>query len=181
MRSQEDGLLSLTSTDSSRIYEIPVKVTDADRISSAKTFALSDGLLISETFVSDHSPLLTLGEPGYFDIDITNTGASAISELTLQLIPMDSTVQMSDSISSVAGIDPGQTIRLNQAFAFSLDHFYRDNYLVPFRIKAVSGQSDWTKDISVNVHTPVIGLSQPVIDDGANQHSRTRRDCRTCY
>jgi PKD repeat protein len=164
----EGGQLSLTGADPSFIYEIPVKVTDAMRVSSSKTFLLSGGLMMQETFVSDVSEQFIYGDPGYFDLLVTNNGPAALQGLTLTIESTDGKSEITDSTEVLESINPKQVVTLRKAFSFRLRKSCPDNFPVSFRITATSGNSSWSKDVTVITHVPQLSIGSVRTDDGDN-------------
>ncbi|HTX88889.1 MAG TPA: T9SS type A sorting domain-containing protein, partial [Bacteroidales bacterium] len=160
-----DGVLSMEGADTSVIYQIPVKVTDAKGIFSEKSLDLSTGLQIQCRIVSADS-LLEYGEPAALHLSVTNRSTGTLHDLMLHLSSSDTALQIADSTVSIPSLGPGATQEFGTAFSFSLTSPLPDQYPMPFRIRAACSGHHWTKDFIIPVSSYLVRVAAPEIDDG---------------
>ena len=162
-----EGLLTINGADSSKIYDLIVRVTDMQSISREKHFQLSNGLLIRHQFVST-SGFFQYQEPVTLDLTLTNTGSEPLSNLELTFHCAEASIQISDSLEIVPALAAGETIQLIDAFAFILEENLTDQTPIAFRIIASTQDRDWETRFFLEASAPDIKIMTPVIEDGTN-------------
>ena len=162
----KEGMLNITAADTGLIYELHVKVTDANKISSDKIFGFSSGLSFTQEIVSDGDRLLKFGYPAHFRLSVRNGGDQALQNIQLKLVPGDTTILMTDSIISISSVTPGAEVNIGEAFTFQLRHPLPDLYPIDFKIEAFTGSHNWKKSFTETVSAPEITIPDPEIFDG---------------
>ncbi len=161
----DDGLLQVSGCDTSVIYQLPLKVTDAKGISSVKNFDFSTGLDISWKIISSHG-CLEFGEPTSLCLEVTNITQETIHDLVIRLSTADTSILLADSLCTLDSIGPGSTFIADTSFIFSLADPLQDGRLVRFKLTASGEGHSWEKEIDIPVSALVVEIPPPVIDDG---------------
>ncbi|MEI6436357.1 MAG: T9SS type A sorting domain-containing protein [Bacteroidota bacterium] len=164
----ESGLLTVAGIDPSSIYNLNIRVADAAKIEDSQVFNLSDGLIIEHQLVSDGGEFLKPGKPASITLRLTNQGNASMTNLQLSLRTADSLVQITDSLQTVALLEPGQTLSIPAAFSLTVSGLLPNDYPVMMNINARLTEKSWNNDICLRVAAPVIIIESPQISDGAN-------------
>ncbi len=164
----KEGLLEITAADSNRIYELPVMVADAGKITDAKDLMLSGGLEIEQQLKCGSGNRLQFGCQANMKLVLTNTGFSPIQNLTLSIRPVDSLLQITDSLITVALLQPGIPKTIEGAFSFGLKTRLPDNFPVRLSIRAQAGQRIWKKELMFAVAGHNLVIASPRVWDGDN-------------
>jgi len=162
----EQGLLTLSQTDTSRILDLSVKVTDAEHISDERTFQISDGLLLDCRIVSDSGNQLVYGRNTSMNVFLTNQGTQTLRDLEIKLRIDNPFMEISDSLAFLAQLNPGQSVTLENIFAFKLEEPLPDKCNIPFLLHVQTPQSSREKIVNISVSAPELLISEPVIRDG---------------
>jgi PKD repeat protein len=161
-----DGMLGIASADTVSIYEIPVKVTDANKISAIRSFTLSTGLSFTQEIACGGANLLKYGFPAHFRLVVRNDGSYALQDLQLKLVAGDSSLILSDSIMTVPFLGPGSSMVIEDAFTFQLSHPLQEMYPIDFMIIASTSDHQWRKTFNIPVSAPDIIINDPDVYDG---------------
>lgn len=164
----EDGLLTLDDPDSTHIFQVKVKVTDERLLTDTKVFRLTSGLQIVPS-MHDTSDMAFFGEPQQVDLEISNTGQTALSDLTLTYSCNDTLVTVTDSSEVINTLNPGQTVTISGPFTFELLSPVPDQSLLWFTIDATGSGHHWQYTFPVTVSAPDIQLREARIHDGMNE------------
>ncbi|MBN1198123.1 MAG: T9SS type A sorting domain-containing protein, partial [Bacteroidales bacterium] len=164
----EAGLLTVAGTNSQRVYDLTVRVTDAQNISSTKTFALGSGLEICQT-LSTPSGVFQPQETASLDVKLKNIGSQPITGLTLILRSTGTGILITDSLVQVNQLLPGASVELPGSYRFILTDTEPDGTLCPFSILATSSENTWIKEMYLTVCVPDIMLQNQFIEDGVNR------------
>ena len=168
MTLSNEGLLKVNQADSSQIYDLHVKVADAGRISDSKILMLTGGLEISPQLICGNDDLLKSGQMARLKLTVTNTGLQPIQNLTLKIISVDSMLNISDSIFTIALLQPSQILTIPAAYAFMLKHPLPNGFPVMLTLQGQAGQRHWQKDAEFQVAAPDISILSPQVADGDN-------------
>ena len=164
----ESGLLTISQADTNSNYEIPVKVTDRNKISAEKSFSLSSGLAIAEEVVSGDDDLFKFGEVAHLKLLLTNNSAEIYRNLQIIISSSDESVIVSDSIISISTLNPGASVQFNSCFSFHLQHPVPDQTMTGFLIQASTPGHHWKKSLNVPVAAFNLVIEKPMIVDGTN-------------
>jgi hypothetical protein len=164
----EAGLLTLDDPDAEAIFDVRVRVADERLFMAEKEFQLSSGLLVTASLPGP-SGTAHFGESLPVDLQVKNTGQSAIADLQLVLHCSDTLVSITDSNGTLLNLGPGLTGDLPGAFAFSLENFCKDGTLIFFIIEATAGTSHWQYTFPVTVSAPDLRMTNSILEDGANK------------
>ena len=164
----KEGLLSVTRADSTQIYELPVRVADAGRITGSKVLVLSGGLELGQQLICGSDGMLESGHTAALKLVLTNTGLQAIPNLTLRIRSVDSLLQITDSVYTVGLLQPGIQLTIPSAFSFGLKKVLPNDFLVRLDLQAQSGQRNWKKAVQIPVAAPELVVGSPQVADGDN-------------
>ena len=163
-----DGLLEVSEADSSLIYDIPIQVADAAKITDVKLFTLSGGLEVIHQLLCNGSDQMEYGYDAGLKLLLTNQGSQAMQNLGLHIRSMDSLVMITDSLVTVPILQPGIPVTVESAFAFNLRHKLPDGYPVRLVLYAQSGQNTWKKEMLFHVAGYNLVIASPQVIDGDN-------------
>ncbi|MCX6268509.1 MAG: T9SS type A sorting domain-containing protein [Bacteroidetes bacterium] len=162
----QEGLLTVSHADSTMIYGLNFRATDAGKISASKTLMLSSGLKISEALNCGADARLKAGQPASLRLIIANNGLQAIQNLVLKIQPYNTQLQLTDSSFTVPVLNPGQSLTIPTAFSFRLRDPLPDQYPVMLKLAAQSSSQTWKKELLFPVAAPELVVESPVILDG---------------
>ncbi len=162
------GLLTVDHPDTLQVLDLQVTVSDACNITATKTLMLSRDLSIVHQLKSGENDRYHYGEPANLQLEIRNTGATPIQNLSLRLSPSDSLSTITDADYQIDLIDAGASVTVPAAFSFHLTNPQPDGQPALFRILASSGERTWEKSLTCTIaaHTMVIG--QTSVNDGTD-------------
>jgi len=162
-----EGLLTITGADSNLIYDLPVRVTDMQGISTDKYFQLSSGLIIRHQ-LNSNSGYLQQSETASLDIRITNISPNQLGETALQFFCGMPELIITDSLASTGTLAPGQSVDLSGAFTCILQSSLPDQTYLPCRIVATSEGKSWEYRFSIQVSAVNLEVTGMEIQDGVN-------------
>ena len=165
----EPGLLTVTFADTGWIYDIPVRVTDADGLPDIKTFALSSEIRLEHQLISVPDNHLQYGSEAFLRMTITNTGMQQIQNLQLHLFVTDPAVIITDSLETIDLIGPGEKIIIDNAFSLKLQSPLQDRYPLWMTILAETALRQWQKKIMILNAAPDISIEPVEVCDGYNR------------
>jgi len=164
----KDGFLEIGEADSTTIYDIGVRVNDANNLTDIRHFDFSDGLSIKQELVSGDDNLLKFGQPASFRLILANLGTQTLLDPEIRLRTSDTVITITDSLKSVSSIGPGETMTVENAFSFSLGDQLPNGFPVNLILKAQSGSHSWQKPVSLRVSAPDLKIKNPQVVDGAD-------------
>lgn len=163
-----NGLLSVTGADSSKIYDIPIRVTDMQQISSFRHFQLSSGLLIHHALTSN-SGYLQHNEPASLDIQITNISPNPMGNVSVTFFCETDGLLITDSLVSAGNIAAGQSLDLPEAFSIKLITALPDQTSLPCRVVATSEGRSWEHSFCLEVAAVDLLVTGMNVEDGVNE------------
>jgi len=164
----KEGMLSIASADTGFIYDIDVQVTDANKISTGKSFTLSSGLSFIQEIVCGGDQFLKFGVPAHLKLSLRNNGNETFQNIQLKLVAVDSSLVLSDSLYAVSLLEPGSSLEIENAFTFQLLHPLPDHYAIDLTILASTINHQWHKTFNTPVSAPEIIVMAPGIFDGCD-------------
>ncbi len=164
----EQGLLTVAQADSTRLYDLEIRVADAGKMTDSKLFGFSTGLRIESHVAGTSDDHLEYGKQGQLNMTLANTGTQLLQNLVLKLQSADSLLNVTDSILTIDLLQPSQTVVIPAAFSFSLKNPVSNAFPVMLQLKAQSGQRNWQKREEFQVAAPTLTFHTPDIQDGDN-------------
>jgi len=162
-----EGLLIISGADTNTIYDLPVRVTDMQGISTKKLFQLSSGLIIRHELASS-SGHLKQGEPASLDIEVMNKTPNQLGEVSLKFFCEEPGLIITDSVASVGAVTSGQSVVLTGAFTFILQSELPDQTSLPCRIVATSDGKSWEHPFFLHVSAVNLQVTGMELQDGVN-------------
>ncbi len=163
-----EGLLAGSPSDSAMISDLCITVADAGKITASKTFQLTGGPGITSAIAGQDDNRMKAGMSMKMKLVLTNPGLQPLQNLVLRLRSADSLLTITDSICSVAMLQPGQPVTLPLAFSFSLKKALANDFPVMTRLEVQSGQRMWKQDAVFRVAAPDLMILKPSVEDGLN-------------
>ena len=162
------GLLTVVQADSTQIYDLPVQVADAGKITDSKVLTLCSGLELVHQLMCGTGDRLEFGQQACLKLVLTNTGNLPMQPLTIKIRSTDSLLQITDSVVSLPNLQPGVPVILPSAFSFGLKQATPNNFPVEMTIMVQSGRQSWNKEVQFLVGAPDLVIEPPRIWDGDN-------------
>ena len=163
-----EGLLTVGNADPERIYDLPVRVTDAGRLSDVRSFLLAGHLLVEHELISGSGNQFTKSEPASLRLTLKNNGPSVMQNLVLRLKSTDSLSVVTDSMMVVSSIGPGETAILSNVFEFMLSGAPPDKEPVTFELTVTNGTGVMVKSLIFRVAAFNLLIDPPSVIDGAD-------------
>lgn len=162
-----EGLLAVTGADTGTIYDLHIRVTDKQGISTDKSFQLSSGLIIRHELVSG-SGYLQEAEPAALDLEVSNIGPNQLADVVLQFLCENPELIISGNTTSAGTLEAGQVVDLADAFTFVLQSDLPDQTALPCRVVATSGGRSWEHSFALHVSAPNLKVTGMELQDGVN-------------
>lgn len=123
----------------------------------------------------NNNGLPDFGENLNVNLSLQNVGTVAATGVQAVLSTTDPFITITDNMESFGNFDPGQTINMNNAFAFSVSDMVPDQHTVSFTIDA-TGQSTWTSWFTAVVNAPELMIGGCTINDQTSGNGNGRLD-----
>ncbi len=162
------GRLIVHEFDPGVLYDIPVRVSDAGRITGYKTLHLSQDLSMEHELISESGAGLQSGVPASLKLVVKNRGGQSLPALTLALTSIDPMILIGDSVSPAGTLPSGQSVTIPAAFSFRLRQNASDGYPVRLMLTARAGTATWKKELRFPVAAPTLALDVTRVEDGHN-------------
>jgi len=158
-----EGLLTAEPTDDETIYNLSVKVSDDNWISSTRHYQLSSGLIYNYTINSGGDNQVDYGETATLDLSVKNISSSTINSTVFTTSSDDPYVTFNDYAENIGAIGPGETLFFPDAISFTVSSLVPDNYYLPFDVLITSAIKSWTGQFSVKANAPNIRMGTPYV------------------
>ena len=168
MNINDDGLLTVFPEENNKIYDITIKATDYNNISTEKTYQLSDGIVFDFSVVSGDDDRIDYGETPVLSFNVKNISNQPINNVALDIQISDPFISMLDSTEYIGTVNPGQTINLADAISFSVDTNVPDEYDLSFSAIFNSTNNFWESKFNLTAYSPILIMGNPIVDDNDN-------------
>jgi len=158
-----DGLLTTLPTNDQIIYNLSVKVSDDNWITSTRQYQLSSGLIFDYIINSGGDDQVDYGETAYLDLSIKNISSSSINSIVFTTESNDPFIEFNDYAENIGTIDPGQTVTFTNAISFTVSFQVPDNYYLPFEVMITSATNTWEGQFTIKANAPVIQMGTPYV------------------
>jgi hypothetical protein len=108
-------------------------------------------------------------------LNLTNVGTATANDLVVTLSTDDDYISITDNTEGFDIIEGGETISLENAFAFEINTDIPDQHMVYFNIE-VEGNEIWTSGFSITVNAPQLVIRQMICDDSNGGNGDGRLD-----
>ena len=163
-----DGLFTIDTENSDNIYDITIRATDYNNISSIKKYHLSDGIIFDYSISSGDDSQIDYGETTFLNFEIENIGELTQSNIDLSFELSDPHITMLDNVESFGSIEPGETILINDAISFEVSHNIPNNYDLSGFIVIESDEEYWEGKVNLRAFAPKLQLGNPIVLDDNN-------------
>ncbi|MCD4729207.1 MAG: T9SS type A sorting domain-containing protein, partial [Bacteroidales bacterium] len=158
-----EGLLTALPTNDQTIYNLSVKVSDDNWITSTRHYQLSSGLIFDYTINSGGDDQVDYGETAFLDLTIKNISSSPISNIVFTTESGDPYITFNDYAENIGTINPGQTVAFANAISFTVSSQVPDNYYLPFEVLITSATNTWEGQFAIRAHAPAIQMGIPYV------------------
>lgn len=165
----DDGILS-GQTDELFI-NLPVEIcaTDKNNLKNCKTFYLNtEGLLMEYTILAGDDNSIGFGENCLMSLHITNLNSFPVGATTFTLNTFDPYFELINTQAGIEGLQPGESITIQDAFSFLASDQIPNNHLTSFILNGTSAEGSWTRNINLNSYRAVIEIASATVIDGNN-------------
>jgi hypothetical protein len=111
--------------------------------------------------------LLDYGESVYLSVAVTNVGDQPAANATVTISTSDPYVTITQNSYFYGSIQPGQTLVIDDAFAFDVAANIPDQHSITFNVE-VTAQDTWYADFTVKANAPLLTIGNFIIDDSQN-------------
>jgi PKD repeat protein len=159
-----DAKLVVTAFNGNTIYQnITVAPQDGPFVSLTET-AFND-------IAGNNNGLIDFGEDITISATLKNLGVALADNLTVHISTADTNVTITDDNETCSDLNPGQSITLTDAFAFTVNDNVVDNYIVGFTLSVSNGTDTWESSFYANLHAPVLEYVSYSIDDASGNNN----------
>lgn len=148
---------------------VTVCVTDKYNMRNRKILYLNtEGVQMDYEIAAGDDNSIGFGEECRMTLHITNLNSYPLGETTFTLNTLDPFFDMIDNQSSIAGLQPGQSITIPDAFRFRADDLVPDGHPGSFVLNGASAEGSWIRTIVLTANRAVVEIASATIIDGNN-------------
>ncbi len=163
-----EGLITAYPEIETRIYNLNVRVTDNNEISSTRGFQVSSGLIFDYSIISGGDENVEYGETAYVSFEITNPTSQAITEVVLSGNTPNDFANLIDDTEVIGDIAPGETLYFENALSIQVSEFVPDRHSIITHLTFGTATLDWKASMDFTAYSPIIEPGNLIIDDGGN-------------
>ena len=130
---------------------------------SNQPFVLFDSYEVNDPSGNGNG-LIDFGEQIDLGLGVKNVGDQPASNVVVTLSSDCEYVSITDNTETYGNFTPGQTIFIDDAFAFTVAENIPDNYNIQFNVEA-AGDSTWNSNFSIMACAPELALGDYIISD----------------
>ncbi|MCK4678897.1 MAG: T9SS type A sorting domain-containing protein [Bacteroidales bacterium] len=108
--------------------------------------------------------LIDYGETISLSLTVTNVGTQTATNAEVYLSSADSNVTITDDFENYGNISGGQSLSLENAFAFEVANDVPDQHIIQFEIEVIA-EDTWYSNFSLVANAPVLTIGNFTIDD----------------
>jgi hypothetical protein len=154
------GTATLTVTAFNRLPYI----ASIDIIPVNGPYVVMDSYLVADP-AGNNNGLADYNESINLSVGLKNVGIEDASNLAVTLTCSDPYVIITDYSEIYPTIPPGETIAVENGFAFSISSDVPDQHQVSFNMVASNGPLTWQSTFIINVNAPILNINSITIDD----------------
>ncbi len=148
---------------------IKVKVTDNNNITAVRSIPFkTSGLLINYSPIAGNDTLINPGDTAKLSVKVRNISATTFSTAGLLLQSQDTLIQITDSTGSFTNLNAGDSIVLQDVFAFTVSNQIHDGHFIDMTIHVMTPQDTFSRDISLRANSYEITTGNVIFSDGNN-------------
>jgi len=164
-----DGILSGHTTQVYENQAVRICASDKNNIRDFKTLYLNtEGLQMEYEIIAGNDSSIGFGEDCSMTLHITSLNSFPIGATSLNLNTFDPYFTLTDSQASIPGIQPGETLTIENAFTFRAANQVPDEHQAAFILNAVSSQGNWTRSFNLMAYRALTEIASLNIIDGNN-------------
>ncbi len=158
-----DGLLTALPTNNQTIYNLSVKVSDDNWISSTRHYQLSSGIIFDYTVNSGDDNQVDYGETALLDLTLKNISSNTIDNIIFTTQSTDPYIELTDNTEDIGSISPGQSVSFDDAISFNVSSQVPDNYYLPFDVSITSSNNLWEGQFVIRANAPLLIMETPYV------------------
>ena len=146
--------------------------TTVDVIPSDIAYVVQESFSMNDD-AGNGNGLMDYGEAISLSVTLQNIGTVLANNVTATLSTGSPFITITDNSETFGDFLPGNSITINDAFAFDVDNLIPDNINILFEIEATDGTDTWVSQFIIKSHAPVMEFVDFEIDDaGGNNNGR---------
>ncbi len=155
-------ILTVTKTNFFR-HEEEIQV-----IPAAGAYCLYGSHTIADDNGGNGNGLVDYNENCGLNLAIRNVGLSDSDSVTVTISTIDPFINLTDNTEFYGVIPAGQSVTIDNGFAFYAAENTPDQHQVLFNIVSTDGVNEWSSLFMLKVNAPVLNINTLTIDDAAN-------------
>lgn len=164
-----EGILSGHTNELFENQPVSVCVTDKNNLKDYKSFYLNtNGLMMNYEVLAGDDNLVGFGEECQMTLHITNLNSFPIGATSFNLNSFDPYFALVVTQAGIAGMQPGESITINDAFQFTALEDVPDQHQATFILNATATEGNWTRILDLTAYRPVTEISSLEVVDGNN-------------
>ncbi|MBE9492433.1 MAG: hypothetical protein IMY70_06080, partial [Bacteroidetes bacterium] len=134
-------------------------------ITSDVAYVIFDSYEINDE-AGNNNGLLDFGEDVLLSLGAYNVGVQIATNVNITLISGDEYITITDNTEYYGDFEIGETIFIEDAFAFEIATDVPDQHIVTFEVEII-GQETWISYLSITINAPMLAIGGLWIDDSA--------------
>jgi VCBS repeat-containing protein len=134
-------------------------------ITSDVAYVIFDSYEINDE-AGNNNGLLDFGEDILLSLGAYNVGVQIATNVNITLISDDEYITITDNTEYYGDFEIGETIFIEDAFAFEIATDVPDQHIVTFEVEII-GQETWISYLSITINAPMLAIGGLWIDDSA--------------
>ena len=164
-----DGLITWQTNELNNNLRFKVCVTDKYNLKDYKTFNLNtEGLMMEYEIVAGDDNIIGFGEEVRVTLHIANHNSFPIGFTTLKLNIIDPYIIVNSDQTSFAGLQPGESMTIDDAFQFTTLNNIPNAHKLPFMLTACAAEGTWPRAIQLTAFRAVTEIASIRVIDGDN-------------
>ncbi|MBR9920507.1 MAG: T9SS type A sorting domain-containing protein [Bacteroidetes bacterium] len=131
---------------------------EVEVIAASGPFVLLENYLIDDS-AGDQDGKADYNEDILLNVDLSNVGVEMATAVTATLSTTDPNVVITDNTASFGDIEIDGTSSQNGAYAFSVDPYVEDGYIVNFQLEIETDGNVFNGSLNIPVYSPVLSVA----------------------
>ena len=112
--------------------------------------------------------LIEYGETVNVSVTLKNVGLQDATDLLMNLAELDDFIELTDQFQDVGSIVAGDTLRIDDAFTFTVSNFVPDIHEITLNSIISDLTEQWERSMDFVANSPVLEITQVEIQDGGD-------------
>ncbi len=126
-------------------------------------------IVVTDVVVNDgNNGIAEAGETVALDVDFSNVGVQAASNLTATISTSNPYVTILENTVSIANVPAEGTINIEEAFSLAISAMTPDQENVSYSIQITDGTNEWNSNRSLTVNAPNVQITNVNLADANN-------------